>query len=299
MSRTVHYQSHAKVNLYLDVLDKRDDGFNNIETIFQTVDLTDTMTFTLTDGDVSMTCSDPSLETDDGNLMMRAAKLLRDATGCPHGATMHLEKRIPIAGGMAGGSGNGAAALVALNDLWETNCTREQIAALALELGSDVPYCITGGTALATGRGEQIAQLDLLPETWLVLVHPPMPISAGFVYNHPLLARSAEQPSEPCQGLHVTPALSTRLQHLSQGAVRDVIFNRMEVPVFEAHPVLAAVKEKLLEAGCTAAALSGSGATMFGLCIDQTAAEKVAATITDFPTTVTHTINHGVCLSTR
>lgn len=294
MPATLRYRSHAKVNLYLDVLNKRDDGYNNIETVFQTVDLADEMTFTRTDGGISMTCSHPSLETDDGNLMMKAARVLQEHTGTRLGATMHLEKRIPIAGGMAGGSGNGAAALVALDALWETGCGGEALAGLALQLGSDVPYCISGGTALATGRGEEIAALAPIPETWFVLVHPPIPISAGFVYTHPLLERSTETPSEVVGSLRVTPSLSKKLAALGRGDVPDVIFNRMEVPVFQAHPALAAIKERLLDAGCTAAAMSGSGATMFGVCPDRVAAKAVAEAIGEYPTTVVRSTSQGV-----
>ena len=294
MPASLRYRSHAKVNLYLDVLNKRDDGYNNIETVFQTVDLADEMTFALTDREVSMTCSEQTLETDEGNLMMKAARVLQAHTGTTRGATMHLEKRIPIAGGMAGGSGNGAAALVALNALWETGCGAEELAGLALQLGSDVPYCIGGGTALATGRGEEIVSLEAIPTTWFVLVHPPIPISAGFVYTHPLLARSAEAPSEVVGGLRVTPSLSERMATLGRGDVSGVIFNRMEVPVFQAHPALAAIKARLLDAGCTAAAMSGSGATMFGVCRNQGSAEEVAGAIRDYPTTVVSSTPLGV-----
>lgn len=296
MPDALRCQSHAKVNLYLEVLDKREDGFNNIETIFQTVSLADTMFFEKCDNSLSMTCSNPSLETDAGNLMMKAAALLRVETGTSCGALMHLEKRIPIAGGMAGGSSNGAAALVALNRLWELGLTDEKLHTLALNLGSDVPYCIHGGTALATGRGENLVPLPPLPETWFVLVHPPIPISAGSIYTHSLLPRNAERPTERIAGLAITPACKQRLDALSGGSMEEVVFNGMETPAFHAHPELAAIKQQLLDAGCTAAAMSGSGATLFGVCANHEDAARAAAAITTYPTTVVSTVGHGVLL---
>ena len=286
---TARYRSHAKINFYLDVLDKRDDGFNNLETLFQTVELYDELQIERTDGAVTLTCSNASLDTGSSNLVCQAADLLRTTAARAGGAKMHLEKNIPVAAGMAGGSGNAAAALVGLNDIWRLGLDRTALHALALELGSDVPYCLEGGCAAATGRGEVITPLPALPETWVVLVHPPIQVSTARVFYHDLLERSPEAPL-----VGKTPAFLAAIERLKAGRVPEVVFNRLEVPVFRDHPALAAVKEELLALGCPAAAMSGSGATVFGLCRGKDAAEAVAAGMGGHKTTVTRTTEIGV-----
>ena len=265
-------RSHAKINLYLDVLRRRDDGYHNIETIFQTVSLHDTLTFQDDpSGRVSLTCSRADLETGDGNLVCRAAALLRKHSGCARGAAVHLEKNIPVAAGLAGGSGNAAAALVGLNALWVLGLTETDLQELALELGSDVPYCLTGGSMAGTLRGEKLAPIAP-PHPWrYVLVHPPLAVSTAQVYNHPLL----EKNTEPVMGGR-TASFQRAIEAFEAGDIAGTVFNRMESPVFAMHPVLAEIKAQLLAAGCLAAAMSGSGPTIFGVCADPAEAGRVA-----------------------
>ena len=195
MTNMLTFRSHAKINLYLDVLDRRPDGFHNIETIFQTVSLADELTVAEAPSGVVLTCSRPDLDCGPGNLVCRAAALLLARTGCVRGARIHLEKHIPVAAGLAGGSGNAAATLDALNRLWKLGLTPAQLQAFGLELGSDVPYCLVGGTQGATGRGEQLVPLPPVPQTWCVLAHPPIQVSTAAVYHSPRLFRNTETPS--------------------------------------------------------------------------------------------------------
>ncbi len=265
-------RSHAKINLYLDVLRRRDDGYHNIETIFQTVSLCDELSFRCeSSGRVTLTCSRPDLETGETNLVCRAAALLRRHTGCARGAAIHLEKNIPVAAGLAGGSGNAAAALVGLNALWELGLSDARLQELALELGSDVPYCLTGGLMAGTLRGERLAPLHASHAWWYVLVHPPLAVSTAQAYNHPLL----EKNTEPV-GDGRTKSFQCAIDALGAGNIAGAVFNRMERPVFAMHPVLAEIKATLLEAGCLAAAMSGSGPTMFGVCGSHDEALRVA-----------------------
>ncbi len=268
----LRYISHGKLNLYLDVLGRRDDGYHDIETIFQTVSLGDTLTFEEADAQLRLTCSRPDLETGDGNLVVRAAELLRARTGCRRGARMHLDKRLPVAGGMAGGSGNAAAALVALNRLWELDLGATALHALALELGSDVPYCLVGGTAAATGRGEVLARLPEVTGQWFVLVHPPLAVSAASVYRSGRLGHSTES---PVAGR--TPACQAAIAALGAREWPAVVFNRMEAVVFHDHPVLESLRDRLLDLGCMGAAMSGSGPTLFGVCASEGHALDVVA----------------------
>ena len=267
----MHIRSYAKINLYLDVLGRRPDGYHNIETIFQTIGLWDELSLAdAPSGQLTLTCSRPDLEVDDSNLVCRAAALLRRHTGCTQGAAIHLEKNIPIAAGLAGGSGNAAAALVGLNTLWDLGLSDVRLQELALELGSDVPYCLTGGLMAGTLRGEQLAPLHTPHPWWYVLVHPPLAVSTAQAYNHPLLEKNGEAVLDGR-----TKSFQRAIDALSAGNIAEAVFNRMERPVFTMHPVLAEIKAKLLDAGCLAAAMSGSGPTVFGVCTDEAQACQV------------------------
>lgn len=270
-------RSHAKINLYLDVLRRRRDGYHNIETIFQTVSLCDELSFQDSrTGCVTLACSRPDLETGDGNLVCRAAALLRRETGCDRGAAIHLEKNVPIAAGLAGGSGNAAAALIGLNTLWGLGLSDARLQELALELGSDVPYCLTGGLMAGTLRGEKLAPLHAPHPWWYVLVHPPLAVSTAQAYNHPLLEKNTSRPFAGRTG-----SFRRAVMALASGDIGEVVFNRMERPVFAMHPVLAEIKARLLDAGCLAAAMSGSGPTMFGVCAAQADAQRVEQSLGD------------------
>lgn len=277
MAEALTLHAHGKVNLYLDVLDRRPDGFHNIETIFQSVALHDTVTVELAE-EIHCTCSDATVPTDDRNLAVRAARLLQRSHGQSGGAHIHIEKRIPIAGGMAGGSADAAATLVALNALWQLGLDAEHLERLALELGSDVPFCLRGGTVAATGRGELFLPLPALPENWFVLVMPGIPIGAGELYNHPDLEHSLEDHPGG-----FTPAFLHVIDACRVNELDRVVFNRMESAAFVLHPDLVRVKELLLESGCMAAAMSGSGSTLFGVCETREEAERLAALDFGYP----------------
>ena len=283
------YRSFGKINLYLDVLDRRPDGFTNIETVLQSINLWDSLDVEPAPADIALTCSNPTLGGGPDNLVYRAAKLFQERTKIEAGATIHLQKNLPIAAGLAGGSGNAAAALIALNDLWEIGWNKSKLCELALELGSDVPFCLLGGTVAATGRGEEMEVLSPMEPRWLVLVHPPLEVSAGYAYGHPKLERNTNARKE---GL--TPQFRRALRTLESRKPEDMIFNRMETGIFSDHPELAIIKERLTEFGCMASAMSGSGPTVFGLCDGEADARAVAERIDDYPTTVVRTGSQGV-----
>jgi 4-diphosphocytidyl-2-C-methyl-D-erythritol kinase len=292
MSAELRCRSYAKINVYLDVLNRRPDGFHNIETIFQTVGLWDELVCTAQPSGLVLECSVPGLSNGPDNLVHRAATLLQDRTGCTKGAHLILKKNIPIAAGLAGGSGNAAACLVVLNDLWGLELSPETLREYALELGSDVPYCMLGGTAAATGRGEELAPLDALAETWFVLVHPPLHVSAAQVYGSPLLRRNSQ---EPTAGR--TTGFQRAIDLLGAGDLPGLIFNTMEEPVFHDYPELAQLKGHLLDAGCSAAAMSGSGPTVFGVAASETQARTVVRTLHEHTTSVVPCVAMGLALT--
>lgn len=287
MAVSLTYQSHAKLNLYLDVLERRPDGFHNIETVFQTVSLCDTLTVTMQDT-LELDCDDPQAGPADANLVYRAARLLQEETRCAHGALMELHKEIPVASGLAGGSGDAAAALIALNDLWELGLTRERLAELGLRLGSDVPYCLTGGTMGARERGNTLLPLAQIPETWFVMLHPEIQVSTASVYNHPNLKKSRQPPGE------WSTAFDIAVTAFSSGDVAGVLHNGMESVVFEMHPLLAELKLRLIDAGALGALMSGSGPTIYGVCANQREAEHVSNQFPDFRRSLTFSVDAGV-----
>ena len=190
---------------------------------------------------------------------------------------------------MAGGSGNAAATLVALNELWELRLPPARLNQLALRLGSDVPYCITGGTMAATRRGEQLSALDPLPQMWFVLIHPDVAVSASRVYNSPQLQLSGERPFAGR-----TKSFRKAIAALGVGDMNALVFNRMESAVFATLPDLARAKERLLALGCTAAAMSGSGPTLFGVCESKRQAVSIADNFLTFKTSVVCSVPMGL-----
>ena len=187
MTAPVCVSAPAKINLHLEVLGLRDDGFHELAMVMQSIDLTDELEVENTaDGTVSLTCDQSGLSCGDDNLIMRAARLLRDRSGFGElGARMHLRKRIPIGAGLAGGSSDGAAALVGLNTLWGLGLDSSQIETLAAELGSDMPFCVAGGTQLCFGRGER---LEVLPDVSapmgvLLVKDPSVSVSTPWAYG--------------------------------------------------------------------------------------------------------------------
>ncbi|HOQ89840.1 MAG TPA: 4-(cytidine 5'-diphospho)-2-C-methyl-D-erythritol kinase, partial [Candidatus Hydrogenedentes bacterium] len=263
-SVSAHWRVPGKINLYLEVLNRRADGYHDIETIFQSVTLWDDVVVDISSpgSEITLHCSDPRLESPD-NLAVRAARLLRRESGIQSGARIWINKRIPVGGGMAGGSADAAAVLVALNRLWGLGYPAGTLEKLALELGSDVPFCLSGGTAAASGRGERLCPLPEIPSApHVVLVFPGFISETKKVYQHPALRPCGERPGDDGW----TPTFAGVLERLRRGRVSEVVFNRLETPVFELYPALRGVRDFLRDAGCMAAAVSGSGSTVFGLC---------------------------------
>ena len=247
--------SFAKINWTLRVLGRREDDFHELCTIFQTVSLRDMLHFQESD-DMSMTCDDPAVETDRDNLIMRAASLLRSRSGVRKGAKIHLEKKIPFPGGLGGGSSNAAVALIGLSRLWGVETADLQ--SVAGEIGSDVPFFLYGGTAVGTGRGEFIEPcLDIgVPD--LLIVTPNVRVPTGDVFG------SLGAPTLTKSGLDNNLTVCRK----DVGAFdprHSELKNDLEPGVFAKYPEVERVKSILLELGAVNAAMSGSGASVFGI----------------------------------
>jgi len=257
----------AKVNLFLEVLAKRADGYHDLATLMVAVSLYDTLEFKEDpSGEVRLHCAHPNLSTGPDNLVCRTAVLLRQRTGCTKGAAIRLVKRIPLAAGLAGGSTDAAATLAGLNRLWRLGFGREELAALGTELGSDVAFFFATPAAWCTGRGEQVTPLRLGRPLWLVLVQPPFGLSTAEVYRHVTV------PGQPLTGQEIRRAAKT-------GDVTEVgrqLHNRLQPPAEQLRPEIAAWYVRLQHQGPAGALMSGSGSSLFALCRDQREALRIA-----------------------
>lgn len=256
MPSSIQIQSYAKINWTLDVLFKREDGFHELRTIYQTVSLHDTLTITETRGPIEIACDDPRVPCDESNLAFKAAALLREAAGVSLGARIEIEKRIPVAAGLGGGSSNAAATLLALIKLWHVEIDDRTLIRIAASLGSDVPFFLIGGTALGVGRGEEVYQIEQAGCQHLLLVNPGFPVSTRDAYEK--LSRLTR--SESASIIPFTLLAAKGISGLPLVAKND-----LEETVLAAHPEIAEVKRRLLSLGARHALMSGSGATVFGV----------------------------------
>ncbi len=251
--------SFAKINLTLRVLGRRTDGYHEIETVFQTVTLHDRLTFAARDdGQIELACDAPSIPCDETNLVYRAALALRRRYGTGRGARINLEKKIPAGGGLGGGSSNAAVALIGLARLWEIETDVRSLAEIGATLGADVPFFLTGGTALGTGRGTDIHALPDAPPKQLLIVTPPLEVSTAAAYkslNSHALTKA------------VAPAnlAVSRAQAEISDSPHAALGNDFEPVVYALHPEIARARDALKAAGASGALLSGSGASVFGL----------------------------------
>jgi len=249
-------RTSAKVNLVLEVLGKRPDGYHELSTVMQAVDLFDRLTVE-TAGAITLETSEAALPTDDRNLVVRAARLLREAADVDAGARIVLDKRIPVAAGLGGGSSDAAATLWALNRLWGLRWRRERLVELAVKLGMDVPFFLGRGRALGTGRGEVLRPLPGVGGYAMVLVNPGVGLSTQEVYGRVPKGWRAEPEG--------TRRMLDALKKRSGAGVAAALTNHLERWVEPAMPVIGHMKAALMAAGALGAAMSGSGPTVFGL----------------------------------
>jgi 4-diphosphocytidyl-2-C-methyl-D-erythritol kinase len=257
MARSFTLPSFAKINWDLRILGKRDDGFHQLCTTFQTVSLHDDLTFEESD-ELSLTCSDLSISVDSSNLVLRAAEALRKKYSLISGARIHLEKRIPSPGGLGGGSSNAAVALIGLSTLWELEVGIRELEDLASGIGSDVPFFLHGGTALGTGRGEVIEPIEDKSEPLMLIVtpdvHVPTSEAFGLITAPNLTSDASNRILRVCR----SNAESVDLR-------RVVLKNDLESVVLERFLEIARVKQKLTELGAIHVMLSGSGASVYAV----------------------------------
>jgi 4-diphosphocytidyl-2-C-methyl-D-erythritol kinase len=264
---TVTVRAPAKVNLFLEVLAKRPDGYHDIASLMVAVTLCDTLVFKEEpSGHVRLSCDLPGLSTGPENLVCRAAEALRRRTGSTQGAAIRLAKRIPMAAGLAGGSTDAAATLAGLNCSWELGLSACELAAIGAEIGSDVPFFFSTPAAWCTGRGEQTTPWPLGRTLHLVLVCPPVGLSTAEVY------RGVAIPERPESG-------AAMRQAAADGDVEEIgrrLHNRLQPVAERLCPPVASLHRRLAQLGAAGQSMSGSGASLFALCRDHGEALRLA-----------------------
>lgn len=254
---TITLPAYAKLNLTLDILGKRADGYHDLSMVMQSISLHDDVTVTLTDAE-SIVCRCGTLPGDDSNLAVKAAKALFAETDiAPRGLQIDIEKRIPMQAGMAGGSSDAAAVLHALRTLLAPELTTQKLEAIGAQVGSDVPYCVRGSTVLAQGRGERLTTLKAAPHFHVVVCKPDFSIST------PALFRASDSVE-----LLDRPDTDGMLYAIEDGDILGVsarIFNVFEQVLTDEHTEIFTIKDKLSALGASAAAMTGSGSAVFGL----------------------------------
>ena len=266
-------QSPCKVNLLLNILGKRADGFHELETVMQPVQLFDQITAAKAAAGLTLTCNLPGLPVDGTNLVHKAATAFRQATQIARGISLHLEKNIPLAAGLGGGSGNAAHTLLALNELFDLPLGTARLQELAAGLGSDVPFFLQSQPALAVGRGEQVQSLAPFPAlrgAHLLLIHPGFGISTAWAYQS-----LAKYPA----ALNGQPGRAQQLIALLRGAdlaaAGNAFYNSLEAPALPKFPLLALYQEFLRANGAPAVLMSGSGSTTFAVLPTREVADRL------------------------
>lgn len=261
-------KSYAKINLTLDITGKRENGYHDVCMVMQTVNLFDLIIADKRKSGIFLKSNLEYLPTDERNIAYKAACLFFEKSGICGGVSIIIHKNIPVAAGLAGGSGNGGAVLCALNALYDFPLSREEILDMSVTLGADVPYCIMGGTALAEGIGEKLTRLPDCPKMTILLVKPPINVSTPEVY------REFDALDEV---LH--PDTDSMILALKNGDILKIsenLSNALESVTIKKHPVISGIKEKMIKNGAVAALMSGSGPTVFGIFDDEQKAKKSA-----------------------
>ena len=275
----VRLRTHAKINLFLRVLGRRPDGYHEIESIFHGVSLSDDIEVRPTEGtevDVDISVErgpDTGVPKREDNLAYLAAQALIERGATPTGVSIDIRKRIPIGGGLGGGSGNAAGVLVALNELWGAGLAVDDLNYLGASVGSDVPYCLTGGTMLVTGRGENLSSLPSPNDLHFVLGISDEPLFTSDVY-----ARLDELGTDGAVG---SAAMTLALGSGDPVEVGQLLHNDLEPAAFSIRPELEELKKVIYSAGALGAGLTGSGPTLFGLASDEDHARDIAEKIRD------------------
>jgi len=266
-------QAPAKINLTLRVQGKRLDGYHTIESVMQTLTLSDSLTFESAAEGIFFSCSESDLEGED-NLVMQAARLLQARSAVPRGARIHLEKRIPLQAGLGGGSSDAATTLTALNEMWDLHLPLEDLSTLAAELGSDVAFFLNAPSAIAHGRGDIVTPIAHQVQAFVLIAKPVAGLATREVY-----ARLQAMPQLQDDDFYfhcAAQAMARALQSGDVGAIARAMVNDLERPAYSLMPDLVRLRERMRQQGCLGVLLCGSGSALVGICADEETAKAAA-----------------------
>lgn len=264
---SITVKAYAKINLGLDVLRKREDGYHDVSMIMQSLELHDTLTITRTASpEITLTTNCSYLPVNKNNLAYKAAALFLEYSSIMSGLQIALDKEIPVAAGLAGGSTDAAATLMGLNELFETGYSKEALMKLGVKLGADVPYCILLGTALSEGIGEILTPLTPMPNCQILLVKPDISVSTKYVYENLRLMDNILHPD--------INGMKTSLAEGNLNVLAGLMDNILQTVTVKEYPIITEIKSRMKELGALVSLMSGSGPTVFGIYEDATLAGK-------------------------
>jgi len=270
LSKKLKFKTPAKINLGLHIHKKRDDGFHELETLFQMVAWFDEVELEETQRNVELFCDTPGIPNDETNLVVKAARLLQNLfPGKCGGVKIKLKKNIPSGAGLGGGSGNAAGVLLALNVLWNLKIPRDDLISMASELGSDVPFFLMSPCAIGTGKGEILQPVESPISFYILMIYPGFPISTPWVYGNLKLKLTKSE-----NNISILKNFIMRSEFAQLGAA---LYNDLEPIVFKRYPEILRLKNELLNSGAEGALLSGSGSTVFGIFDNPEIAKKALA----------------------
>jgi len=267
----ISLKAPAKVNLFLEILGKRDDGFHEIETIMQEIDLADSLQFEETQEGVTLECNNKNIPANQDNLVCKAANLILEECGIKKGVLINLEKNIPVGAGLGGGSSDAATTLKALNSLWKVGLNNEELMEFAAKLGSDIPFFINGKTALCRGRGELITPVEVRNRMDYIILFPRVHISTETIYKNLKIDLTKKRKD--------VSFFLDALKYSEVAGISKLLFNRLEEIIFATYPDLLQVKSTLESFDFCGLSISGSGSAFFGLCNDRHQAEVIKSKI--------------------
>ena len=290
MADKMQLKSYAKINLLLDVLGKYKTGYHQVKMVMQTIDLYDKLYFSKLETGIKIECNHPAVPVGAENLIYQAAELLMNKFDVQGGLEVTVEKNIPVAAGLAGGSSNAAATLIAVNELWDLGLSATELEKEAAKLGADVPFCLEGGTQLATGTGTELEKLDLNPKLNLVVVNPPFEIATADIYNNFALDKIEHHPQ-----------VEKLLKALKEGNYTDILANLenlLELVAINRYPKVEEIK-KIVAQETDQALMSGSGPTVLGFVSSKSEAEAKVDSLKsqlsdDYKIVNAATVNAGV-----
>ena len=259
-------KAYAKINLGLDVVRKLENGYHEVKMVMQTVGIYDVLEFERAESGIVITTDSGELPTGEDNLIYKAAKLMIETYRITEGVKIHLEKHIPVAAGMAGGSTDAAATLKGMNRLFDLGCTLRDLMELGVKIGADVPYCVMGGTALAEGIGEKLTPLAPAPDCYVLVAKPDINVSTKYVYEHLDAQEIVKHPD-------IDGMVEAIAEESLQG-ILDRMENVLETVTVSAYPVIQTIKDRMKELGAINSLMSGSGPTVFGIFVEKDMARR-------------------------